>query len=109
MIYLTKLKIGVYLSTNVQLVEDFKFWANVAEKPNSSSKNINCEMFRTWSEARPFPWRNIFLDYWDVFREAHEELSTYRDIIEISNHVKKSEPIKEFGKGNETILKVVIL
>ena len=30
--------------------------------------------------------------------EAREELSTYRDILEISDRVKKSEPKKEFTK-----------
>ena len=34
----------------------------------------------------------------DVVREARGELSTYRDILEISDRVKKSEPKKEFGK-----------
>ena len=34
----------------------------------------------------------------DVVREAHEEWPTYRDILEISDRVKKSEPKNEFTK-----------
>ena len=34
----------------------------------------------------------------DVIREAREELSTYRDILEISERIKKVEPKKEFSK-----------
>ena len=37
----------------------------------------------------------------DVVREAREELSTYRDILEIADHVKKSEPKKDFGKDKK--------
>ena len=34
----------------------------------------------------------------DVIREAREELSTYRDILEISERIKTEEPNKEFSK-----------
>ena len=34
----------------------------------------------------------------DVIREAREDLSTYRDILEISDRIKKVEPKKEFSK-----------
>ena len=58
-------------------------------------------MFFEWFEARYFSRRDVFKNFRnldDVFREAREELSTYRDILEISDRVKKSEPKKEFGK-----------
>ena len=34
----------------------------------------------------------------DFIREAREDLSTYRDILEISDRIKKVEPKKEFFK-----------
>ena len=34
----------------------------------------------------------------NVVQETCEELSTYRDILEISDRVKKSEPERDFGK-----------
>jgi hypothetical protein len=34
----------------------------------------------------------------DFIREAREDLSTYRDILEISDRIKKVEPKKEFSK-----------
>ena len=37
----------------------------------------------------------------DVIREAREELSTYHDILEISDRVKKSEPKMDFGKKRD--------
>ena len=43
----------------------------------------------------------------DVVREAREELSTYRDIQEISYHVKKSGPKKDFGKDKRDFSKSV--
>ena len=42
----------------------------------------------------------------DVIREAREELSTYCDILEILDLVKKSEPENVFDKENDTILKL---
>ena len=36
-----------------------------------------------------------------MIREPREELSTYHDILEISDRVKKSEPKKKFGKKRD--------
>jgi len=43
----------------------------------------------------------------DVVREVLEELSTYRDILEISDRVKKSDPKKDFGKDKRDYSKSV--
>ena len=43
----------------------------------------------------------------DVVRESREELSTYRDILEISDCVKKSEPKKDLGKDERDYPKSV--
>ena len=37
----------------------------------------------------------------DVIREAREDLSTYRDIMEISDRIKKVEPEREFSKPSK--------
>ena len=94
-------KSDLTLSTYVQYVEDFKFWVNVAGRPHRLPEKeiVKCfvnglkpDIFREEMYSRTFE----NLD--DVVREAREELSTYRDILEISDRVKKSEPKKEFGK-----------
>ena len=41
----------------------------------------------------------------DVVRESREDLSTYRDILEISDRVKKSEYKKILEKKNKSILR----
>ena len=43
----------------------------------------------------------------DVVWEARKELSTYRDILKISDRVKKSEPKKDFGKDKCDFFKSV--
>jgi len=43
----------------------------------------------------------------DVIREASEELSTYRDILEISDRFKKSESKMDFGKEKQDYPKSV--
>ena len=70
-------KVGLDLIYLHQSVEDFKFWVNVAGRPHQIPSKENLD---------------------DVVREACEELPTYRDILEISDRVKKSEPKKEFTK-----------
>ena len=62
-------------STFVQYVEDFCFWINVA------GRIIYSQTFETLN---------------DVIREAREELSTYRDILEISDRFKKWNQNKNF-------------
>jgi len=43
----------------------------------------------------------------DAVREAREELTTYREILDISDCVKKSEPKKDFGKDKREFSKSV--
>ena len=43
----------------------------------------------------------------DAVREAREELTTYREILDISDRVKKSEPKKDFGKDKREFSKSV--
>ena len=47
-----------------------------------------------------------FEDLDDVVHDAREELPTYRDILEISDTVKKSEPKRSLPKRKRTILGV---
>ena len=42
------------------------------------------------------------------FREAREELSTYREILDISDRVKKSEPKKDLDKDKREFSKSVV-
>ena len=39
-----------------------------------------------------------------VIREVREELTTYRDILEISDRIKKVEPGKDFSKNRKDIV-----
>ena len=52
-----------------------------------------CEWFKP-DILREEMYSKTFENLDDVVREAREELSTYRDILEISDRVKKSEPKK---------------
>ena len=85
-----------------------KFWVNIAGRHRLPEKEIvKCfvnglkpDNFREEMYSRTF--NNL-----DDVIQAREELSTYRDILEISDRVKKSEPEKEFGiEKNESILRV---
>ena len=94
-------KIRPYLSTYVQHVEDFKFWVNVAGRPHRLPEKEIAKCFVNGLKPDIFReemYSRTFENLDDVVREAREELSTYRDILEISDRVKKSEPKKEFGK-----------
>ena len=44
----------------------------------------------------------------DVIREAEEELSTYRDILEISDRIKKVEPRNNFPKEKISLQRIII-
>ena len=84
-------KVRPYLSTYVQYVEDFKLWVNVAGRPHRIPKfshffvnGLKPDILREEMYSRTFE----NLD--DFIREAREELSTYRDSLEISDPVKKS-------------------
>ena len=80
------------LSTYVQSVEDYCFWMNVAgrvhrlpeqEVTKSFVSCLKLDIFRNEIYSRKFET----LD--DVICKAMEELSTYRDILEISDRIKK--------------------
>jgi len=70
----TPKKSNLTLSTYVQYIEDFKFWVNVAERPQRKNfvSELKLDIFREDVYSRTFET----LD--DVVREAREELSTYR-------------------------------
>ena len=94
-------KSDLSLTTYVQYVEDFRFWVNVAGRPHRIPdkeiakcfvNGLKPELFREETYARSFE----NLD--DVVRDAREELHTYRDIMEISDRVKRPEPKEEFTK-----------
>jgi len=97
-------KVSHYLSTYVQYVEDFRFfdyWVNVAGRSHRHPEKEISKCFVTGLEPESFReemYSRTFENSDDVIREAREELSTYRDILEVSDHVKIYEPKKEFGK-----------
>jgi len=83
------------LSTYVQHVEDFRFWMNVAgwvhclpkkEIAKCFVSRLKPDVFHEEMHSRTFET----LD--DMIRVAPEELSTYRDIFEISDRIKKVKP-----------------
>ena len=87
-------KSDLTLSTYVQYVEDFRFWMNVAGRTHRlpDKKIAKCfvsglkpDVFREEMYSRSFGTLE------DIIREAHEDLSTYRDILEISDRIKKVE------------------
>ena len=105
-------KSDLTLSTYVQYVEDFKFWVNVTGRPHrildkeianwivNFVNGLKPELFREKMFSQSF--KNLD----DMVREAREELPTYRDILEISDRVKKSESENEFTKDKRTIIQV---
>ena len=90
-------------------VDDFKFWVNVAGRSHRLPQK---EIFRSWVDNlhifREEMYSRTFETLDDVVREAHEELSTYRDNFrrEILDLVKKSEAKRSLAKRKETVLKV---
>ena len=93
-------KSNLTLSTYVQYAEDFKLglmWRGGLigfrkKLQNVLLNGLKPDIFREEMYSRTFENSDI------VVWEARKELSTYRDILEISVHVKKSEPKKDFGK-----------
>ena len=95
-------KSDLTLSTYVQYVEDFRFWMmnvtghthRLADKEiaKCSVSGLKHDVFREEMYSRTFETLE------DVIREAREELSTYRDILEMSDRIKKVESKKEFSK-----------
>ena len=93
-------KSDLTLSTYVQHVEDFRFGINVAGRSHRLPDNEIAKCFV--SGLKPDILREEMysrsFDTLDVIREAREELSTYRDILEISKRIKKVVPKKVFSK-----------
>ena len=86
-------KSDLSLSTYVQYVEDFRFWMNVAGRthPLPDKEIAKCfvsglkpDFFRKEMYSRSFDTLE------DIIREDREDLSTYREIMEISDRIKKS-------------------
>ena len=78
------------LSTYVQYVEDFRFWMNVAGRTHrlldkEIAKCFVCglkpDVFREEMYSRTFDTLE------DVIHEAREDLSTYGDILKISDRI----------------------
>ena len=83
-------KSDLSLSTYVQYVEDFWFWMNVAGRTHRLPdkeiakyfvSGLNSDGFREEIISRTFDTLE------DVIREAREDLSTYREILEISYRI----------------------
>jgi len=83
-------KSDLSLSTYVQYVEDFRFWMNVAGRTHRlpdkeiakySVSGLKSDGFREEIISRTFDTLE------DVIREAREDLSTYREILEISYRI----------------------
>ena len=94
-------KSDLSLSTYVQYVEDFRFWMNVAGRTHRLPDKEIAKCFVSGLKPDVFReemYSRSFDTFEDVIREAHEDLSTYRDILEISDRIKKVESKKEFSK-----------
>ena len=87
-------KSDVKLSTYVQYIEDLKFLVNVAGILHRLPEKEIAKWFISGLKPDIFLWRNVFKNLDIVVQESREELSTYRDILEISDHVKKSEDME---------------
>jgi len=97
--YATMEKSDLLLSTFVQYVEDFRFWMNVAGRDHrlpdkEVAKNIVGGIKPDVFEKM---YSRSFETLSDVIHEAWEELSTNRDILEISDRIRKVEPKNEFS------------
>ena len=99
------------VSTYVQCVEDYKFWVYVAGRPHRLSEReitkyfvsgLMPDIFREQMFSRTFQNSD------DAVRETRDKLSTYREILDISDRVKKSETIKDFGKDRREFSKSLV-
>ena len=91
-------KSDLFLNTYVQLVEDFKFWVlstgNTHRLPEKEIvkmfvSGLKPEVFREEIHSRAFE------TLVDVMTETRHELANCRDIIEISERIKRPEPEKD--------------
>ena len=79
-------KSDLSLNTYVQYVEDFKFWVMASREIERLFKFLSVvkpDIFREDIYSRSF---EILVD---VMAETRHELSNYRDIIEISERIKR--------------------
>ena len=91
-------KSDLTLPTFAQYVEDFRFWVNTAEgahrvpEKETAKKfvsGLKPDLFREEIYARSFQTLQEAMD------ESRAELATYRDILEITDRVKKSDVKKD--------------
>ena len=85
-------KSDLNLSTDVLYVEDFRFLINVAGRIHRLPDKEIAKYFLSGFKPDVFceeMYSQSFDTLEDVIREAREELSTYRDILEISEQIKK--------------------
>ena len=84
-------------------MEDFRFWVNAAGRAHRLPEKETAKMFVTG--LKPDLFREIYSRSFEMLQEAMDEsraeLSTYRDIFEITDRVKKADVKKE--KRNPTI------
>ena len=88
-------KSDLTLSTYVQYIDDFRFWMNVASRAHRLPDKEIAKCFVSGLKpdvSREEMYSRSFDTLEDVIREAREELSIYRDILEISDRIKKVEP-----------------
>ena len=86
-------KTDLTLSTYVQYVEDFKFWVNVAGRPHRLPDKEIAKCFVSGLKPDIFReemYSRTFENLDDAVREAREELTTYREILDIWDRVKKN-------------------
>ena len=97
-------KSDLSLSAYVQYVEDFRFLMNVSGRVHRLQENEITKSFvigLKLDEFREEMYFRTFKTLDDIIREAREELSTFRDILEISDRIKKLEPKKDFSKDKD--------
>jgi len=91
-------KSDLTLSIFVQYVDDFRFWVNAAGRAHRLLEKEIAKMFVTGLKPDLFR-EEIYSRSCETLQEAMDEsraeLSTYRDILEITDRVKKADVKKE--------------
>ena len=91
-------KSDLSLYTYVQYVEDFKFWILAAGNAHRLPQKEIVKMFVSGLKLEVFReeiYSRAFETLVDVMAEIRHELAKYRDIIEISERIKRPEPKKD--------------
>jgi hypothetical protein len=87
-------KSDLTLSTFTQYVEDFKFWMSVAGRPHRLPEKEIAKMFVGGLKPEIFKEEigsRACENLQGAITEARRELSTYRELLEISERMKKTE------------------